>query len=48
MRIAQELHDIVAHNVSLMVVKAQALGATVPDERVAESTARSPIWVVRR
>jgi signal transduction histidine kinase len=37
-RIAQELHDIVAHNVSLMVVEAQALGATVPDERVARST----------
>lgn len=35
-RIAQELHDIVAHNVSLMVVEAQALGATVPDERVAQ------------
>jgi signal transduction histidine kinase len=37
-RIAQELHDIVAHNVSLMVVEAQALGATVPDHRVAQST----------
>ena len=37
-RIAQELHDVVAHNVSLIVVKAQALGATVPDERVAEAT----------
>jgi signal transduction histidine kinase len=37
-RIAQELHDIVAHNVSLMVVEAQALGATVPDDRVTQRT----------
>jgi signal transduction histidine kinase len=37
-RIAQELHDIVAHNVSLMVVKAQALGATAHDDRVSQST----------
>ena len=37
-RIARELHDVVAHNVSLMVVRAQALGATVDEEPVRSTT----------
>jgi signal transduction histidine kinase len=37
-RIAQELHDVIAHNLSLIVVQSQALGAVAGDERVTAAT----------
>jgi signal transduction histidine kinase len=37
-RIAQELHDVVAHDISLMVVQAQALGATDESQPVRATT----------
>ena len=38
LRIAQELHDAVGHDVTLMIVQAQALGATAGDAAVSEAT----------
>jgi signal transduction histidine kinase len=53
-RIARELHDVVAHHVSIMVVQAGALGETSPDEHSKQiagniaATGRTALTEMRR
>jgi signal transduction histidine kinase len=47
-RIARELHDVVAHHVSLMAVQAEAVGALLPDRPEPASRAADLIAVTAR
>ena len=47
-RIARELHDVVAHHVSLMAVQAEAVGALLPGPPAADAAASADLIAVDR